>query len=74
MFVCPSPLRLLENVTDTFSYHVADLSPHTQYWFRVVVVHTHGQTLSPWASLLTAEDGRLTSLHTWYTRSMVVIY
>ncbi|TWW67416.1 Usherin Usher syndrome type IIa protein [Takifugu flavidus] len=49
-------IRLLENVTDTFSYHVADLSPHTQYWFRVVVVHTHGQTLSPWASLLTAED------------------
>nr|XP_046239587.1 usherin [Scatophagus argus] len=49
-------IRLLENATDTFSYHVEGLSPYTQYAFRVVVSHTHGQTVSPWATLLTAED------------------
>lgn len=56
--------RLLENATDTFSYHVASLSPYMQYSFRVVVGHTHGQTVSPWATLLTAEDGRFISPHT----------
>lgn len=58
--VCQSPFRLLENATDTFSYHVANLSPYRQYSFRVVAGHTHGQTASPWATLLTAEDGRFT--------------
>uniref|UniRef100_A0A667ZN39 Usherin n=1 Tax=Myripristis murdjan TaxID=586833 RepID=A0A667ZN39_9TELE len=51
-----SPQRLLENVTDTFSYSVEGLSPYTLYLFRVVVSHTHGQTASSWASLRTAED------------------
>ncbi|XP_047436500.1 usherin [Mugil cephalus] len=49
-------IRLLENATDTFSYHVEDLSPYTEYQFRVVVSHTHGQTAGPWATLRTAED------------------
>ncbi|TDH17235.1 hypothetical protein EPR50_G00006290 [Perca flavescens] len=49
-------LRLMENATDTFSYHVESLSPYTQYMFRVVVSHTHGQTVGPWAILRTAED------------------
>ncbi|XP_039982949.1 usherin [Xiphias gladius] len=49
-------IRLLENATDTFSYHVEGLSPYTQYLFRVVVSHTHGQTAGPWATLCTAED------------------
>lgn len=62
--VCQSPFRLLENATDTFYYHVAGLSPYMQYSFRVAVGHTHGQTVSPWVALLTAEDGRFTSPHT----------
>ncbi|KAM9860567.1 LOW QUALITY PROTEIN: usherin [Aulostomus maculatus] len=49
-------IRLLENATDTFSYNVEDLSPYTQYLFRVVVSHTHGQTTGPWETLRTAED------------------
>ncbi|KAM9366692.1 usherin [Symphorus nematophorus] len=49
-------IRLMENATDTFSYHVEGLSPYTQYAFRVVISHTHGQTVGPWATLLTAED------------------
>ncbi|XP_070842368.1 usherin [Chaetodon trifascialis] len=49
-------IRLMENATDTFSYHAKGLSPYTQYAFRVVVSHTHGQTVGPWATLLTAED------------------
>ncbi|CAJ1048931.1 LOW QUALITY PROTEIN: usherin [Xyrichtys novacula] len=48
--------RILENATDTFSHHVAGLSPYTQYMFRVVVSHKHGQTGGPWATLRTAED------------------
>ncbi|AWP01780.1 putative usherin-like [Scophthalmus maximus] len=49
-------IRLLENATDTFSYHVEDLTPYTQYLFRVVVSHAHGQTAGPWSTLHTAED------------------
>ncbi|XP_071778073.2 usherin [Centroberyx gerrardi] len=49
-------ISLLENATDAFSYSVEGLSPYTQYLFRVVVSHTHGQTASPWASMFTAED------------------
>ncbi|XP_029281914.1 LOW QUALITY PROTEIN: usherin [Cottoperca gobio] len=49
-------IRLMENATDTFSYHVEGLTPYTQYVFRVVVSHTHGQTVGPWATLRTAED------------------
>ncbi|XP_069030560.1 usherin [Embiotoca jacksoni] len=49
-------IRLLENAADTFSYNVEDLSPYTQYMFRVVISHTHGQTAGPWATLRTAED------------------
>ncbi|XP_051795531.1 usherin [Acanthochromis polyacanthus] len=49
-------IRLMENATDTFSYSVEGLSPYTQYLFRVVVSHTHGQTAGPWATLRTAED------------------
>ncbi|XP_030271338.1 usherin [Sparus aurata] len=48
-------IRLVENATDTFSYYVDGLTPYTQYAFRVVVSHTHGQTVGPWATLLTAE-------------------
>lgn len=48
----------MENATDTFSYHVEGLSPYTQYLFRVVVSHTHGQTVGPWATLRTAEDSK----------------
>uniref|UniRef100_A0A3P8RYW1 Usherin n=1 Tax=Amphiprion percula TaxID=161767 RepID=A0A3P8RYW1_AMPPE len=51
-----SPQRLMENATDTFSYSVEGLSPYTQYLFRVMVSHTHGQTAGPWATLRTAED------------------
>uniref|UniRef100_A0A4W6FW95 Usherin n=1 Tax=Lates calcarifer TaxID=8187 RepID=A0A4W6FW95_LATCA len=51
-----SPQRLLENATDIFSYHVEGLLPFTQYLFRVVVSHAHGQTAGPWATLRTAED------------------
>ncbi|KAM7406312.1 hypothetical protein PAMP_000697 [Pampus punctatissimus] len=49
-------IRLLENATDIFTYYVEGLSPYTQYLFRVVVTHTHGQTAGPWATLRTAED------------------
>ncbi|XP_053172998.1 usherin [Scomber japonicus] len=49
-------IRLLENTTDTFSYYLDGLSPYTQYLFRVVVSHKHGQTVGPWATLHTAED------------------
>ncbi|XP_041646715.1 usherin [Cheilinus undulatus] len=49
-------MRILENATDTFSHHVEGLSPYTQYMFRVVASHTHGQTVGPWATLHTAED------------------
>ncbi|XP_068431767.1 usherin [Clinocottus analis] len=49
-------IRLMENATDTFSYHVEGLSTYTKYMFRVVISHTHGQTASPWATLRTAED------------------
>ncbi|XP_070688414.1 usherin [Pempheris klunzingeri] len=49
-------IRLMENATDTFSYLVEGLSPYTQYMFRVVVSHTHGQTTGPWATLRTMED------------------
>ncbi|KAK2854220.1 hypothetical protein Q5P01_006881 [Channa striata] len=49
-------IRLVENATDTFSYSVGGLSPYTQYLFRVVVSHAHGQTAGPWAALLTTED------------------
>uniref|UniRef100_A0A672FK37 Usher syndrome 2A (autosomal recessive, mild) n=1 Tax=Salarias fasciatus TaxID=181472 RepID=A0A672FK37_SALFA len=48
-----SPQR--PNATDAFSYSVDGLSPYTQYLFRVVVSHLHGQTASPWASMRTAE-------------------
>lgn len=63
----PSALRLLENATDTFSYHVEDLTPYTQYLFRVVVSHAHGQTAGPWSTLHTAEDSKFiycTQTHT----------
>lgn len=61
-----SPLnpRLLENASDIFSYHIEGLVPYTQYAFRVVATHTHGQTVSSWASLLTAEDSKYTTTHT----------
>nr|XP_057944950.1 usherin isoform X3 [Doryrhamphus excisus] len=49
-------IRLLENTTDTFSYHMSGLSPYTQYLFRLVVSHSHGQTTGPWETLCTAED------------------
>ncbi|XP_029354432.1 usherin [Echeneis naucrates] len=49
-------IRLVENATDTFSYHVEGLLPYTQYLFRVVVSHAHGQTAGPWATLFTAES------------------
>ncbi|XP_059204973.1 usherin [Centropristis striata] len=49
-------IRLMENATDSFSYHVEGLSPYNQYMFRVVVSHMHGQTVGPWAALRTAED------------------
>lgn len=54
----------MENATDAFSYHVEGLSPYTQYAFRVVVSHTHGQTVGPWATLLTAEDSEYTYSNT----------
>lgn len=54
----------MENATDIFSYHVEGLSPYTQYLFRVVVSHAHGQTAGPWATLLTAEDRKYTYSHT----------
>uniref|UniRef100_A0A8C7Q6N4 Usher syndrome 2A (autosomal recessive, mild) n=1 Tax=Oncorhynchus mykiss TaxID=8022 RepID=A0A8C7Q6N4_ONCMY len=47
---------LLNNVTSTFSHTVEGLSPYTNYLFRVVVSHTHGETASDWTSLRTAED------------------
>lgn len=50
----------MENASDTFSHHVDGLSPYTQYALRVVVSHMHGQTASPWTSLLTAEDSKYT--------------
>ncbi|XP_068172657.1 usherin isoform X1 [Antennarius striatus] len=49
-------IRLLEDAVDTFSYHVEGLTPFTKYAFRVVVAHTYGQTIGPWAILLTSED------------------
>ncbi|XP_061670381.1 usherin isoform X4 [Syngnathoides biaculeatus] len=49
-------LRLLENVTDVFYFYVPDLSPYTQYLFRLIVSHTYGQTTAPWEALRTAED------------------
>ncbi|XP_035991625.1 usherin [Fundulus heteroclitus] len=51
-----SIIRLLENATDNHSYYVEGLSPFTNYLFRVVASHTHGQTVGPWATLRTAED------------------
>ncbi|XP_015250616.1 PREDICTED: usherin-like [Cyprinodon variegatus] len=51
-----SIIRLLENATETRSYNVEGLSPFTNYLFRVVVSHSHGQTVGPWATLCTAED------------------
>ncbi|XP_014832285.1 PREDICTED: usherin-like isoform X1 [Poecilia mexicana] len=51
-----SIIRLLENATDTHSYYVECLSPFTNYLFRVVVSHIHGETAGPWATLRTAED------------------
>ncbi|MEQ2315864.1 hypothetical protein AMECASPLE_026782 [Ameca splendens] len=51
-----SILRLLENATDTQSYYVEGLSPFTNYLFRVVVSHSYGQTVGPWATLRTSED------------------
>lgn len=62
--LCLSPSRLMENATDTFFYLVEGLSPYTPYAFRVVVSHTHGQTVSPWENLLTAEDSKYTYSHT----------
>lgn len=64
MCVCPITLRLVENATDTFSYYVDGLTPYTQYAFRVVVSHTHGQTVGPWATLLTAEYSKYKYLYT----------
>lgn len=72
--LCQSTFRLLENATDTFSYHVAGLSPYTKYSFRVVVSHTQGQTVGPWATLITAEDSKYTcslSLYRTGTRAHV---
>lgn len=54
--LCLFAFRLLENATDTHSYYVEGLSPFTNYLFRVVVSHIHGQTVGPWATLRTAED------------------
>nr|XP_040024120.1 usherin isoform X2 [Gasterosteus aculeatus aculeatus] len=48
-------IRLVENATETFAYHVEGLSPYTQYMLRVVISHAHGQTVGPWATLRTAE-------------------
>ncbi|KAK6307053.1 hypothetical protein J4Q44_G00222010 [Coregonus suidteri] len=48
--------ELLNNVTSTFSHTVEGLSSYTDYLFRVVVSHTHGETASDWTSLRTAED------------------
>lgn len=62
--LCPSTSRLLENATDTFSYNLEGLMPYTLYAFRVVVSHTHGQTVGPWATLLTAEDSKYTYSYT----------
>nr|XP_061796460.1 usherin-like [Nerophis lumbriciformis] len=49
-------IRLLENVTDTFSYNVLGLSPFTHYLFRLVVSHIHGQTTGLWEALRTTEE------------------
>ncbi|XP_061132682.1 usherin [Syngnathus typhle] len=60
-------IRLLENMTDTFSYNVPGLSPYTEYQFRLVVSHTHGQTAGVWETLRTAEDLNVSGNTTSYT-------
>lgn len=73
-YLCLSISRLLENATDTFSYYLDGLSPYTQYLFRVVVSHKHGQTAGPWATLCTAEDSKYTCTHTQVKMNQLVIH
>ncbi|KAG9336281.1 hypothetical protein JZ751_002628 [Albula glossodonta] len=47
---------LLDSVTTSFSYTAEGLQPYTEYRFRLVVSHDHGETSSEWARLVTAQD------------------
>ncbi|KAJ8400312.1 hypothetical protein AAFF_G00396950 [Aldrovandia affinis] len=47
---------LLDSVTTSFSHTAEGLQPYTEYQFRLVVSHAHGETASDWARFITAQD------------------
>ena len=57
MLVCECVvLRLVDSVSTSFSYTAEELQPYTEYQFRLLVSHGHGETASPWVPLITAQD------------------
>ncbi|CAL9701679.1 unnamed protein product [Knipowitschia caucasica] len=73
-----SVLKLLENASDTFSFHVDDLKPYKDYVFRITVSHLYGQTNGPWTTFQTAEDKpgtvNLPTVQGLYPRSAVLTW
>ncbi|XP_076156222.1 usherin [Alosa pseudoharengus] len=52
----PDVQELVDSVSTSFSYTVQDLQPYTEYQFRLLVSHGHGETATPWVPLITAQD------------------
>ncbi|KAM6979899.1 usherin [Aplochiton taeniatus] len=48
--------QLIDSEGSTFTHTVEGLSSYTDYQFRVITSHTHGETTSQWTTLRTAED------------------
>ncbi|KAL7861383.1 hypothetical protein SRHO_G00128240 [Serrasalmus rhombeus] len=49
-------LRLVDSETTVFSQLVEGLEPYTEYQFRLLVSHGHGESSSSWIALYTAQD------------------
>ncbi|XP_037397596.1 usherin [Pygocentrus nattereri] len=49
-------LQLVDSETTVFSQLVEGLEPYTEYQFRLLVSHGHGESSSSWIALYTAQD------------------
>ncbi|XP_030630773.1 LOW QUALITY PROTEIN: usherin [Chanos chanos] len=48
--------ELVDSESTSFSHTVEGLRPYTEYLFRLIVSHAHGESSSTWTHLFTAED------------------
>ncbi|XP_063040160.1 usherin [Engraulis encrasicolus] len=53
---CQLHIQLVDSVQPGFEYTVEGLRPYTEYQFRLLASHDHGETATPWVTLTTAQD------------------